>query len=228
MTELATNNYKTLSFDCYGTLIDWERGILDYLMPLLKAHDAHVLDTWLLNFFSECEPDIQQEGGNYKSILSRILETLGRRLAFTPSDESKQGFAASIGHWPAFPDTVDALNALAAKFDLAILSNIDGDLFALSSVHLQAQFKQVITAEQVGFYKPAPEMFDRLIELADGPILHVAQSRYHDINAAHAKGLDTVWINRPSLGAAKNVEANPTWTFTSMADFSSAILGRPS
>ena len=216
-------NYRTLTFDCYGTLIDWEAGILAYLKPLFKRHDVHVIDEFVLECYSRYEPAAQDERGSYRVVLARVLQRFGKRLAFTPGDAELEGFSASVGQWPAFPDTVESLQALTEHFDLAVVSNIDDDLFAMSAKKLVVPFQHVITAGQVGVYKPAPEMFAAALEKVQGPVLHVAQSRFHDIVPATAAGLDTVWINRPSLGAARPVQATPTWTFTSMAEFAAAV-----
>ncbi len=222
MNDLTTANYKSLSFDCYGTLIDWENGILDFIRPLLESYDVHVIDEWILEFFAEHEPVIQAQGGSYRSVLSKILAALGTRLAFSPDANSLAAFADSMEQWQPFPDSVDALASLRKNFELVALSNIDDDLFAASAKQLNDPFSHIITAEQVGAYKPDRQMFDALLKRAKGPILHVAQSRYHDILPATQLGLDTVWINRPNLGAAKVVDANPTWTFDSMAEFAAA------
>lgn len=222
MNDLTTANYKSLSFDCYGTLIDWENGILDFIRPLLESYDVHVIDEWILEFFAEHEPVIQAQGGSYRSVLSNILAALGTRLAFSPDANSLAAFADSMEQWQPFPDSVDALASLRKNFELVALSNIDDDLFAASAKQLNDPFSHIITAEQVGAYKPDRQMFDALLKRAKGPILHVAQSRYHDILPATQLGLDTVWINRPNLGAAKVVDANPTWTFDSMAEFAAA------
>ncbi len=216
-------NYRTLTFDCYGTLIDWEAGILACLKPLFERYDVHVIDEFVLECYSRYEPEAQAEGGSYRTVLARVLQRFGKRLAFTPSEEDLQGFADSIAHWPPFADTVESLGSLAQHFDLAVVSNIDDDLFELSAKHLEVPFQHVITAGQVGVYKPAPEMFEAALQRVEGPVLHVAQSRFHDIVPATAAGLDTVWIDRPSLGAAKPADANPTWTFTSLAEFAAAI-----
>ena len=223
MTTIDPSQYATLTFDCYGTLIDWEGGIIGYLQPLLERYDVHVIDEFVLEAFSQLEPELQAEGGAYTDVLAGLLERLGERLAFTPKPEELAGFGASIEHWPAFEDTVAALETLAGHFELAIVSNIDDRLFELSAKHLQVPFDHVITAEQVGVYKPSPKMFEAALSRVKGPVLHVAQSRFHDIVPATAAGLDTVWINRPSKGAAKPVAATPTWTFTSMAEFAAAV-----
>ena len=222
MKPLEKKNYRTLSFDCYGTLIDWENGILGYLQPLFDSVDVHVIDSWVLETFAELEPIEQARGGSYQSVLGRVLECFARNLAFTPGEDVLSGFAGSIEYWQPFPDSVAGLAALSEDFKLIALSNIDDELFELSAEALGRPFDALISAEQVGAYKPDPKMFEALLKQAEGPVLHVAQSRYHDILPATAAGLDTVWINRPSMGAAQPVEATPTWTFDSLADFTAA------
>jgi 2-haloacid dehalogenase len=219
---LNRQNYKTLSFDCYGTLIDWENGILGYLQPLFESVDVHVIDEWVLEYYADVEPQIQAEGGSYRAVLAQVLERFGNRLAFTPSDEDLAGFAASIEYWQPFPDSVAALRSLKADFELIALSNIDDELFEYSNQALGNPFSRIVTAERVGAYKPDRRMFDALLNEAQGPILHVAQSRFHDIVPATEVGLDTVWINRPTIDATRQVDVQPTWTFNSLAEFADA------
>ncbi len=223
MSKINAKRYATLSFDCYGTLIDWEGGITAYLQPLLQAYDVHVIDEFVLEAFSELEPEIQAQGGCYREVLAEVLRHMGERLAFKPKAEELAGFADSIEHWPPFADSVDALEVLASHFDLAIVSNIDDALFAFSAKHLRAFFAHVITAQRVGVYKPHRAVFEQVLKQVNGPVLHVAQSRFHDIVPAAAAGLDTVWINRPSKGAARPVQAHPTWTFPSLAELAAAV-----
>jgi 2-haloalkanoic acid dehalogenase type II len=221
--KLSKKNYRALSFDCYGTLIDWESGILGFLQPLLENADVHVIDEWVLEFFAAEEPEIQALGGSYASVLARILERLGSRLAFVPDEEALAGFAASVEYWPPYPDTVAALQRLGRDFDLIALSNIDDDLFEYSARAMGNPFNRLISAERVGAYKPDPRMFEALVAEVEGPILHVAQSRFHDIAPARAAGLDTVWIDRPGPVATRESDAEPTWTFPTLTDFVDAL-----
>lgn len=221
--QIDPSNYTTLTFDCYGTLIDWENGLLGYIQPLLQSFYINTIDEFVLGHFAELEPTAQSEGGSYRSVLNRVMERFATRLGFTATEEVVQGLADSIQYWQPFPDSKNALRDLQRHFKLGIVSNIDDDLFALSQRWLDIQFDHLITAQRVGRYKPAKEMFETALAEVQGPVLHVAQSRFHDILPATELGLDTVWINRPSNGAAKAVDAKPTWTFTSMAEFASAI-----
>ena len=223
---LDAANYDALTFDCYGTLIDWGQGLIDFLQPVLLERDAHVIDDFLLEFFAAAEPQAQVPGRRYADVLREVLRQLGQRLGFTPDAALLDAFAASPGDWQAFPDTVEALRRLAARFDLAVVSNIDNALFARTARTLGVEFKHVVTAEAVGVYKPDERMFDAaLAALGTGTrVLHVAQSLFHDIAPAAAKGLDTVWIRRPS-NAAKRIAAKPTWAFDSLGEFADAMLG---
>ena len=228
MRDIRADDYDTLTFDCYGTLIDWGAGLVAALQPVLRAHDAHVEDDFLLRFFAAAEPDAQAEGGRYADALRRVLLRLGQRLAFVPSARELDAFAGSVGDWPPFPDTVAALQRLAGRFELGIVSNIDNDLFARTARQLSTTFDFVVTAEDVGAYKPDPRLFDAAIRAAgDGKrILHVAQSLFHDIGPAASADLDTAWIRR-ERNAARAASATPNWRFDSLAELAVALLGGP-
>ncbi len=225
----CADDYRALTFDCYGTLVDWGSGIVDYLQPLLRSHDLKVSDRRLLILFSELEPQVQSGGGRYAEVLQEVLRRISALLGFTPSEDDLEGFAQSVGDWKPFPDTVDALSRLAERFDLAIISNVDNDLFARTNRLLGVSFAHIITAQDVGLYKPDRAMFDAaLATLGEGGgVLHVAQSLFHDIAPASTLGLDTVWIRR-GQNAAKVVEARPTWSYATLGNFAAAILGKSS
>lgn len=214
---LDFNNFDILTFDCYGTLIDWEGGILAALRPLLERHGAARSDDAILELFGELEA--AAEAGpylSYRDVLATVADGFGARLGFTPTPDEREAFATSVGDWPAFPDTVAALRTLGRHSKLAILSNVDDALFAESAKRLHADFDAVITAQQVGSYKPNPRNFQVAIERVGAPrarILHVAQSLFHDIAPAKAAGLTTVWVNRrhdrPGFGATPPAAATP-------------------
>ena len=209
--------YEVLTFDCYGTLIDWESGLHGALRRVLDAHNVHVEDDALLDLYAELET--AKESGpylHYRAILREVVLRVGQRLGFTPSAEEAASLAESIRDWPPFPDTVEALQALKSRYRLAILSNIDDDLFAGSAARLGVAFDEVITAEQVGSYKPSENNFKAALDRVGAPkekVLHVAQSLYHDIVPAKALGLSTVWVNRrkgrPGSGATPAADARP-------------------
>ena len=224
MADPDATDYDALTFDCYGTLIDWGAGIVGHLQPLLLERDAHVVDDFLLEFFAETEPAAQRDGVSYADVLREVLRRLGDRLAFSPTAEMLDAFAASPGDWDPFPDTVDALARLGKAAELAIVSNVDNAIFERTAAKLGVEFKHVITAEDVGAYKPDRRMFDAARQALGGArILHVAQSLYHDIAPASALGLDTVWIRRGN-NAARRVSARPTFAFDSLAEFADAFV----
>jgi 2-haloacid dehalogenase len=214
---LDFDRFTYLTFDCYGTLIDWERGILAALRPVLDCHGIAISDDAALELYGELESAV--EAGPYlpyRDLLATVMDGFGERLGFVPSADERGALAVSVGDWPPFPDTVEALRALTDRFRLVILSNIDDDLFALSARHLGVTFAAVVTAQQVGSYKPDPRNFRTLLaRLGTTPdrVLHVAQSLFHDIAPANALGLTTVWVNRrhdrPGSGATPPATARP-------------------
>jgi 2-haloacid dehalogenase len=214
---LDFDRYQVLSFDCYGTLIDWERGILASLRPLLAAHKVQLDDQAILALYSELES--QAEKGpfvNYRQVLRRVMRSLGVRLGFQPTPSQIDHLGDTLKDWPAFPDSVAALAALKKRYKLAILSNIDDDLFAGSNKHLKVEFDWIVTAQQIGDYKPSLRNFEYALEkisVAPDRLLHVAQSLYHDIAPANQIGLSSVWVNRrhaqPGTGATPPASAKP-------------------
>ncbi|MEH2049949.1 haloacid dehalogenase type II [Nostoc sp.] len=194
------NQYKALTFDCYGTLIDWENGILGVLKPLLRVHNTNLDNEQILEIFAEFEAELEKgEYIKYREVLKRVVQKFGERFGFEPTADELNSLADSIQHWLPFPDTVEALRALKQKFKLVIISNVDDDLFAFSAKHLEVEFDRIITAEQVKSYKPSLNNFRFAIERINLPleqILHVAASLYHDIVTAKSLGISTVWVNR--------------------------------
>ena len=214
---LNFDQYEVLTFDCYGTLIDWETGLWDVLGPILANHHVNVSVDKALELYGELETEAERgEYKDYKTVLRMVLEGLGVRLRFAPTPSQLQRFAASVKDWPAFPDSSRALQALKTKYKLTILSNIDDDLFAFSAERLQVRFDWVITAQHVQSYKPSLNNFRvalNTIGLPEAKILHVAQSLFHDIVPAKALGLSTVWVNRrygkAGSGATPSAQAQP-------------------
>src|SRR5437868_2134 len=185
---LDLGGFKVLTFDCYGTLIDWESGIFSALRPILAAHDKSVNDSKLLALYGELEASAEQgEFRNYKAVLQSVVRGFGEHLGFSPTQEEVHALSGSLPKWRPFPDTVDALHQLHSRFKLAIISNTDDDLFAATSRHLQTDFDAVITAEQAQCYKPAIKIFRLALErisVSPERVLHVGQSVYHDVVAA--------------------------------------------
>lgn len=194
-------DFDALTFDCYGTLIDWERGILAALGVLLDGRrPADVTDEDLLRAFGTFEPE--EEAGAfrpYREVLRRVAHRFGRHYGVPVDDVAADAFAGSVGAWPPFADSSEALERLARRHRLAIVSNVDDDLFAGSARRLGVDFDEVVTAQQVGSYKPERAHFDTVLQRLDLPrerVLHVAQSLYHDIAPAKALGFTCVWVNR--------------------------------
>lgn len=214
---LDFNRFKVLTFDCYGTMIDWEAGIFSALRPILTAHGKKIADSALLELYSELEAEAEQgEFLHYRDVLQSVVRGFGERLGFTPTDAEVRSLHESLPNWQPFSDTVAALRKLKSRYQLAVLSNVDDDLFASTAPKLGVAFDLVITAQQAGCYKPCVRMFtlaeDR-IGVGRGQWLHVGQSIYHDVIPAKALGIATVWVNRPSrrpgAGAAKAASAKP-------------------
>jgi 2-haloacid dehalogenase len=228
--KIDANGYDAITFDCYGTLIDWEAGLMSYIKPLLEAHDAHAVASFVLDFYGRTESKLQAGPYRpYRQILQGVLAALGERLGFHPSADALAGFPDSIGDWMPFPDTIASLKALGPRFQLVVVSNIDDDLFDLTQARLNVNFDHVITAAQVGAYKPDPRPFKAAIERIGVPkerILHVAQSLYHDIAPAKALGLDTVWIDRHDghgSGATPASDAAPKWALRNLGELVEAL-----
>ncbi len=206
-----------LTFDCYGTLIDWEAGILEAVRPVLERHGVAAANEEILRAYVRLEAEL--EAGPYRpyrEILRGVLTGMGPVFGFSPTEADREALPGSIGQWPPFPDTVEALRRLKQRYALVILSNIDDALFARTAPHLGVEFDAVITAQQVGSYKPAPANFRAALERLAVPreqVLHVAQSLYHDHVPAKALGLRTVWVNRPSrltgTGVAPPADVQP-------------------
>ena len=222
-------DFKVLTFDCYGTLIDWESGIWDALQPLLQANAAdHITRTIALEAFAETESAEQaaHPGTLYPEILKAVHEKLASRFDLKTSETLDRSFGASVPHWPAFPDTADALRLLKKKFKLVILSNVNRDGFKASNRKLGVTFDAIYTAEDIGSYKSDPANFDYMLKhlaadqgIEAEDILHTAQSLFHDHVEAKRAGLACAWIDRQGLGdgghwgATAKVETKPSVDF---------------
>lgn len=193
-------SFEALSFDCYGTLIDWETGIVKALKTVLAAHGLTGEPEQLLAQYARLESGVEADGYRpYREVLQMVLSGLGKELGFTPTEPELTDFGESPRRWPPFPDSGVALRELQSHYRLVILSNIDDDLFAASEAALGVKFDEIITAQQIGAYKPNPLMFEALLSRCGckpDRLLHVAQSLFHDIGPAGEFGLKRVWVNR--------------------------------
>jgi 2-haloacid dehalogenase len=216
------SGFDALTFDCYGTLIDWERGILAALPPDLDGEAA-------LEAYAQLESELEAgEYLRYREVVARCYDGLAARYDLPPG--GGDAFADAVGDWPPFPDSPAALARLKERFKLGVITNCDDDLFARSNARLGVEFDWVITAQQVGAYKPSARGFEEAFARMDIPrerILHVAQSLFHDHVTAKRLGLSTVWIDRRAGrggGATPPAEATPDATFPDMASFADAAL----
>lgn len=221
-----------LTFDCYGTLIDWERGILAAVQPLLRRHRVSVASEAILRSYVRHEAQLEVPPWiAYRDVLRGVMRGMSADLGYTLAAGEEDLLVHSLADWPPFPDTIEALRGLARRYRLGILSNIDDDLFARTQEKLQMRFDVVITAEQVKSYKPGPAHFQealRRLGVPIGQILHVAQSLYHDHVPASQLGFHTAWINRPSVlpatGLAPTATARAELTAPDLATLATRLL----
>jgi 2-haloacid dehalogenase len=210
---LDLSRFEVLTFDCYGTLIDWETGILGALRPLVQARGKTLSDQELLELYGELEAEVERGPyRKYRAVLREVVRGLGERLGFAASAAEMDSLPDSLGHWPPFPDTVAALKRLKAKYQLAIISNTDDALFAETAKLLQVPFDAVVTAEQCRSYKPSLNNFRVALERLGVPpakVLHCGQSRHHDIAPAKQMGLANVLVTRRGQGAVVANAAQP-------------------
>ena len=228
--------FRALSFDCYGTLIDWEAGIAAVLAPWARERGLDLTDEDLLLAYAGHEAAVEREtpAALYPDVLAAAFRRTGDQLGQPVSDEWAQRLGRSVPDWPAFPDSAAALARLAGHYQLIIVSNVHRAGFAGSNQRLHGDFAAVITAEDVGAYKPAENHFRALdarlagLGLDREHLLHVAQSLFHDHVPARREGLPSVWINRrhgrPGWGATPEPAGEWSYNleFSSMADFAGA------
>lgn len=228
---MSFDSIRLITFDCYGTLINWESGMLAALRPMF-SHDGHSPDdARLLELYGEIEAEI--ESGPYlpyRQVLAQAALQMGQRLGVEITKQQSVEFAGSLTRWEPFSDTVTALQTLAKNFRLGIISNVDDDLFAETRKKLTVDFAFVVTAQQVRSYKPSSRNFHEALRrsgLEKSQVLHAGQSLYHDIAPANALGIKNVWVNRPSLrpgaGAARPGVATPTYEVHSLAELASLV-----
>ena len=239
--NLNYDNYDALSFDCYGTLIDWERGIWLSFQPLL-AKNAHLQidQKQVLADFAEFENEIQSSHPSmpYPEVLKNVHNQFALKHGLVTNKEFDRVFGKSVGEWPEFPDSIAALADLKTRYKLVILSNVDEASFIASNQRLSIEFDGIYTAEKIGSYKPDIRNFEYLFAellaeqgIPHERILHVAQSLYHDIQPAKTLGMDCVWIDRQDLstggewGATSVISKwpEPDAVFSDLASFAQAV-----
>jgi len=202
---------EVISFDCYGTLIDWGSGIVKALKPLFVSRGIDVEDEKILRLYAELEAKAESmEYMPYREVLRTVVYEMGERFGFTPSRKEQECITESISTWEPFSDTIEALNELKKNFKLAVISNVDDDLLPPTLKKLGVNFEWIITSEQAKSYKPSLNNFTlalKLIGLPSSNILHAAQSAYHDIMPAKKLGMNTALILRKGYSAAPAVSA---------------------
>jgi 2-haloalkanoic acid dehalogenase type II len=218
------SRFDVLTFDCYGTLIDWERGIAEAFAAAARADGVTLELAAILRAYHAIEPAVQAERyRRYRDVLALTARAVAERLDWALASGREAFLPESLPTWPPFPDTNDALRRLrAAGHRLAILSNVDDDLLAGTRRHLTVEFDFVVTAQQVGSYKPAPGHF-LAARARIGPArwLHIAQSYFHDVQPARAHGIPAAWINRKA--EAPLDDRGPDHEFRTLAEAADAL-----
>ena len=237
----SLTDFTTLTFDCYGTLIDWESGIWDAYQPLIMASKrGDITRSVALATYAELESAQQAAtpGLGYPELLAQVHVAFAHHYGIETTGEMDAAFGASLPHWPAFPDTADALRRLKTRYKLVILSNVNRAGFAAANRKLGVEFDAIYTAEDVGSYKPDPRNFKHMLThlesdhgVAKDLILHTAQSLFHDHVPATGVGLAKAWIDRQGLskgggwGATAKVAERPEvdFLFPAMAAMANAV-----
>lgn len=234
------DKFKAVTFDCYGTLIDWETGITQVVRPWIDAINPAIPTDLVITSFALHQAKHQQTRPTllYPEVLARTWKDIEGTFGWSEDRDHAAAFAASVPQWPAFADTLESLEYLSRFYKLAILSNVDNaSLKGTLKRHLKVPFETTVTAEDVGSYKPGLPHFTRAFEqlaakgIAKDEILHVAQSKHHDIRPGRELGLTTVWVNRrygrPGSGATLATDAEPHLTVTSLAELVALHKARP-
>ncbi len=191
---------EVISFDCYGTLIDWKSGVLDTLVPLFDQYFLDIGQEEIIQLFSRFDRElISGEYMFYRNVLKGIMKNFSQKLNLNLNEYDLLALQDSLQSWKPFEDTVQVLKTLKNKYRIAIISNVDNDLFEASNLLLEVKFDYVITSENCRSYKPSPTNFIQALKTFDVPanrVLHIAQSLYHDIIPTNELGVDNVWVNR--------------------------------
>ncbi len=234
---MKLTDFKVLTFDCYGTLVDWEKGLTAAFGPWRRRVGVKAGNEELLAAFAQVESPVQTENPTlrYPDVLAESLKRLSAAMGAPATPEECTAFGAAIGDWPAFPDTPGAMRALKQHYRLVILSNVDRASFAKSRNRIVSEMYEIYTAEDIGSYKPDPRNFEYLIKgvkkdfgIEKDEILHVAQSLFHDHVPAKKFGLATCWIDRRGAkggsGATAPIAENvtPDWTFPTLQGLADA------
>ena len=233
---MKLSNFTTLTFDCYGTLIDWESGMIAGLKSLTDRHSRELGRNEILELHGHYDASQQRQTPTklYRDLLAVVYRRMAERWGVVVSWDECLRYGQSIKDWPAFPDSAEALRYLKQHYQLVILSNVDQASFAFSNEKLGVHFDAIYTAEDIGSYKPADANFDYMLNhlqqigVAKNQILHTAESLFHDHQPANRYGLNTCWIYRrhdqKGFGATQNPGEMPKidFQFTSLAEMAEA------
>ena len=222
---MRLTDFKALTFDCYGTLIDWESGLIAALEPLTGRLPRNMTRNQILEAHArhESSQQAQTPTKTYRELLAVVYRRLAEEWGVAASWNECMAYGQSVGNWPAFPDSAQALQYLKRHYKLVILSNVDNASFSASNARLQVEFDAIYTAEDCGSYKPSGRNFDYMLAklaargIKKHEILHVAESLFHDHAPANAKGLASCWIYRrhgqEGFGATVQPEQMPSFDF---------------
>lgn len=201
---MKLSDFKVLTFDCYGTLIDWESGMVSALAPLTQKLDGKLTRNQILEAHARHESFQQKQTPTkrYRELLAIVYKRLGEEWSVPVTWEECVRYGNSVRDWNPFPDTVEALAYLKKHFKLVILSNVDNESFAESNKKLDVNFDAIYTAEDIGSYKPADNNFEYMLTMLNSlgyekaDVLHTAESMFHDHAPANRHGLHSCWIYR--------------------------------
>ena len=238
MQKPTLTSHKLLAFDVYGTLVDWETGVVNALGPLLSRNSSkEYTREELLQVYHEFEAAEQTANPamEYSELLATIHPKIASKLGLPdPTTAEDQAFGNSVGIWPAFPDTVDALKRLSEFYKLVVLSNVDRASFSLTNAGPlgEVKFDAILTAQDIGSYKPNLRNFEYMLEHAQrefgvekDEVLSTAQSQFHDHHPAKKLGLRSVYIARPGavMGNVAQEQQVYDWKFDTLGDMAAAV-----
>ena len=230
---MSDSAVEWISFDCYGTLVDWESGITAAVEEVLERHGARRSRAEILALYSEIEPTLQtaQMYLPYRQVLHEVMAAIATQVGFECTDADLDCLARSLPEWPIFPDVAGTLSALKTRYKLAVISNVDDDLFAGTAAALNVDFDAVVTGEQAGSYKPSLHNFrmaqERMAVRKDA-WLHVAESLYHDIAPANQLGIRCVWVDRADRGGGtRRTDAVPDLVVPDLTALARRMMDRP-
>jgi 2-haloacid dehalogenase len=226
---LDFDRFKAITFDCYGTLIDWETGLLGALRPIAHARSKLLSDSEILAIYGEIEPKLQNPYRHYREVLALAAREFGERLGFAVSEAEAKSLPDSLKSWQPFPDTNAALARLKSRYKVAIISNTDDELIGATLKHFNIRFDEVVTAEQAQAYKPSVAPFQLALKrlgVGHDEVLHAGQSVHHDVLPAQSLGMAAVLVVRRGFGATKPTAGIPDLTVPDLRTFAELALNQ--